>query len=310
MNIETYPHSQYPTSILHIEPHNAHSAKLDSPLFVWIPGNPGLLEYYEEMLKMIHRNNPEWEILGISHAGMSPGNPLLGKGSKNTKIYTLEEQIEHKIEVVNNFSSPGRPILIMGHSVGAYIIQKVIISKRLIGRVIKLGMLTPTIIDIHTSEKGVLFTKLFRWVKNLPQLAAWGSDLLFNKIVPRFCIKPFLSFVMGCKRDSRAVDASSLLLHNSGFVMQALGLAQYEMEIIRSDWQFQRELLDLCRTEDISIWLLFGNSDHWVSDETRRQLIHFYQEVHVRPNISIQVSSVIPHSFVIDHSQYVVDNYF
>lgn len=308
MKLEQYFNSDYPTSILNLKPSDVERIQSERPLFIWIPGNPGLLEYYEELLQLIHKQNPEWEILGISHAGMSPD--YVSRGGRDNKIYSLEEQIEHKIQVINNFTSPSRPLIIMGHSVGAYIAQRIVLSKELVGRVIKLGMLTPTIVDIHTSEKGIIFTKAFHWVKSLPQIAAWGTHFLFNRVIPKLFIRPILSLVMGCHRDSKAVIASSLLIQNSDFVLQALGLATYEMDAIRGDWDFQKQLLDYCHTRDINIWLLFSNSDHWVSNETRRQLIHFYNNAHSGENISIQVSSTIPHSFVVKHSKYIVDTYF
>lgn len=303
---QPYEKSVYPTSILHLIPSNNELSSSESPLFVWIPGNPGLLEYYEEMLLHLHKQNPNWEILGISHAGMR----FLGPMDERTPIYSLKQQIDHKLEVINQFSSANRSLIIMGHSVGAFMAQKVALSNNLVGKVVKLGLVTPTIIDIHTSEKGILLTRAFYWFKNLPELVAWGSDLFFNKILPLIFVKLILAILMGCSKDSSPVLASEILVKNSEFVRQALGLASYEMQEIRSDWVFQKEVIDHCKRRDIMIWFLFSQSDHWVSNETRENLIMLYKDNNVRNNIKIQVSDKIPHSFVIKHSKYVVDEYF
>lgn len=306
MPLKPYAESVYPTSILHIIPSNNELSKSESPLFVWIPGNPGLLEYYEEMLLLLHKKNPNWEILGISHAGMRSVSPV----DEKIPIYSLKQQIDHKLKIINEFSSANRSLIIMGHSVGAFMAQKVALSNNLVGNVVKLGLVTPTIVDIHASEKGVLLTKAFYWFKNLPELVAWGSDLIFNKLLPMIFVKVILAILMGCSKDSSPVLASEILVKNSEFVRQALGLASYEMQEIRSDWVFQREVIDHCKRRGIMIWLLFSQSDHWVSNETRDDLIMLYKDTYDGNNINIQVSNKIPHSFVIKHSKYVVDEYF
>lgn len=70
MSIQEYTKSKLPCSILNIKP-TVTTDNEDAPLLVWIPGNPGLLHYYQEMIHHLHLKHPDWEILGISHAGMS-----------------------------------------------------------------------------------------------------------------------------------------------------------------------------------------------------------------------------------------------
>lgn len=130
MTVKEYTKSKLPCSILNIKPTVTKSGE-DAPLLVWIPGNPGLLYYYQEMLHHLHLKHPDWEILGISHAGMTLN------AHSNTPIFSLQDQVDHQVEVINNFSCKNRKIIIMGHSVGAYIVQKVCLSNKLVGSVQK-----------------------------------------------------------------------------------------------------------------------------------------------------------------------------
>lgn len=308
MAVKEFVKSAYPTSIVHLKSISVRG-KSECPLFVWIPGNPGLIEYYEEFLMLIHRRHPEWEVLGISQAGMSTASLKQSNKSKCQEVYSLQQQIDHKIDVIRDFSSPTRPLIIMGHSVGAYMVQHVALSERLVGKVVKIGLLTPTILDIHTSTKGVALCKIIYWLKDLPNLAGWISSLLFGVFLPSFLLRLILSMIMGCHRNSSAVVTTEILIRNGEFVRQALGLAMFEMEEIRSDWEFQRRLIDHCNKNKIFTWILFSESDHWVADTTREDLIKFYRDQCYADGIKIHIGK-LPHSFVLKHSKYLIDKYF
>lgn len=308
MAAREYIKCAYPTSIVHFKSISIRG-KSECPLFVWIPGNPGLIEYYEEFLMLIHRQHPEWEVLGISHAGMSTASVSKSEKSKRNDVYSLKQQIDHKLEIIKDFSSTNRPLIIMGHSVGAYMVQHIVLSDKLVGKVVKMGLLTPTILDIHTSKKGVVLTKVLYWLKDLPQLAGWFSSLLFGFFLPSFILRILLSFFMGCHRNSSGVLTTTVLLENGEFVKQALGLSVYEMEEIRSDWAFQRRLIVHCNERGISTWLLFSDSDHWVADTTREDLIKFYRDHYRADKLKIHTCK-IPHSFVLNHSKYLISEYF
>ncbi|QLL33015.1 hypothetical protein HG536_0D05370 [Torulaspora globosa] len=308
MAIRAYLKSTYPTSIIHLKSINLR-ARAECPLFVWIPGNPGLMEYYEEFLMLVHRHRPDWEVLGISHAGFNTVEPVEERRKDGNVVFSLEQQIDHKLEIIREFSSPNRPLIIMGHSVGAYMVQKIAMSEKLVGKVIRTGLLTPTILDIHTSERGRLLSRAFYWLRSLPTLAGWGSSLLFDCFLPSLVTKTLLSIAMGCGLKSSPVLATEKLVKNSKFIKQALGLAAFEMQEIRTDWEFQRDFINHCNKNKISTWLLFSNSDHWVAESTREDLIRFYDQNYDQDRVTIHVCD-IPHSFVLKHSKYLVDNFF
>lgn len=305
MDIKFLTGSRLPTSVLHIEPKCVSPL---SPLFVWIPGNPGIVQYYKEFLTQLHEKHESWEILAISHAGMSIEDPQ-SQNSKAT-IYTLEDQIQHKVEIINRFSKENRDLIVMGHSVGAYMAQRVIMDEKLVGKVTKLGLITPTIVDIHLSQKGAQFTKGFSWIKNLPDLVAMICDLLFNKLASIMYTDQLISFLMGVDKDSVPVTTSRSLVQHSEIVRQALGLAAFEMQQIRGTWIFQKELIDYCNSKGIETKIVFSVNDPWVSDVTRESLLVFFRENYRESNLEISISQELDHSFVIKHSKYIVDEYF
>lgn len=267
------------------------------------------MEYYEDFLMLIHRQHPDWEVLGISLAGFNTIEPVEEPRKNGNVVFSLEQQIHHKLEVIREFSSPNRPLIIMGHSVGAYMVQRIAMSRELVGKVVRTGLLTPTILDIHTSERGLLLSKALYWLSSLPTWAGLGSSLIFDRILPSLVTKTLLSIAMGCDFSSSAVLASEKLVKNGKFIKQALGLAAFEMQEIRSDWEFQRDFIDHCNKNNISTWLLFSDSDHWVAESTREDLIKFYDQHYDEEKVTIHVCD-IPHSFVLKHSKYLVDNYF
>lgn len=305
MNIKFLADSRLPTSVLHIKPKAASPL---SPLFVWIPGNPGIVQYYKEFLTKLHEKHESWEILAISHAGMAIEDPELQ--SRRATIYTLEDQIQHKVEIINQFSRENRLLVIMGHSVGAYMAQHVIMDENLVGKVIKLGLITPTIVDIHLSQKGTRLTKGFHWIRNLPDIAAMASDFLFNKLASIMYTDQLISFLMGVDKDSVPVTTSRSLVQHPEIIRQALGLAALEMQQIRGTWLFQKELINYCNSREIETKFVFSADDPWVSDVTRESLLVFFRENYKDRNLEISISQELAHSFVIKHSKYTVDEYF
>ncbi|SCU83936.1 LAFA_0D06876g1_1 [Lachancea sp. 'fantastica'] len=301
MPIEKSPPGILPSSILHL-----NSIKKDgsSPLFVFIPGNPGLIEFYEPFLLQIHNNNPDWEILGLSHAGMNSCD------SVECPVYSLQEQIDHSVKVINRYSRVGRPLIIMGHSVGAYFTQKVALCNDLTGTVVRIGLLTPTLIDIHDSEKGRKLTRVTEWVPSFHKIVAGFSWLLFEKMLPTSLTSLLLSTTMGVDSRSDMALATKTLVTNSRFVKQALGLATEEMRVIRSDWEFQRTFLEFCRARNVKIWFLFSANDHWVSQQTRKDLIQFFEENGDSEMLEIDISPTLEHAFVRRHAEIVVREYF
>ncbi|SCV06056.1 LANO_0H21132g1_1 [Lachancea nothofagi CBS 11611] len=293
----------FPSTIYHLDSTLISSDKDNVHLFVFIPGNPGLIEYYEPFLNQIHEKNPEWEMLGISHAGMNSCDTI------ECPVYSLQEQITHKIKVINNYTWQSRPLIIMGHSVGAFMVQKIAMAAKLMGKVTRLGLLTPTVIDIHKSEKGLKLVRANLLIPRFHEVVSTISWILFEKLFPTFLTLRIISVMVG-DVNSCIGAATKLLITNSRFVKQALGLAAEEMQVIRSDWSFQDEFLRHCKHLNIKIWWLFSANDHWVSADARQDLIQFYESRSTPDLVEIDVSPTLEHAFVRKDAEVVIREYF
>ncbi|CCD23616.1 bifunctional triacylglycerol lipase/ester hydrolase NDAI_0B05830 [Naumovozyma dairenensis CBS 421] len=329
MLVKSYSESKYPTSIIHIEAEKLiENDPSLNPLFIWIPGNPGILQYYQQFLCSLHKKHPHWEILAIPHAGMDTSLPVYRH--PNDRIYHLNEQIEHKIEVITTFltkanSSDGimkkRPLVIMGHSVGTYMIQRMVLTKEFQDTILhnsfylkKIGFITPTIIDINLSSKGILISHGLQLTHGyLPYILSYLSYFVFSLILKYFdnIRRRLIAYIMGCQMTDFAAIGTEILLTNSVLVKQSLGLASIEMQEIRKNWDVQKQFVENCNHNDIQLWLLFCETDHWVNNVTRTDLIKFYQSNYKDiSRLQIEVSSEFPHSFVVNHSDWVVERFF
>lgn len=303
MSIRSCKVNSYTGTVLHRRPLVPSAAKT---LFVWIPGNPGILEYYEQFLTLVQDRNPTWAVLAVSHAGLAP-EALPGK------VFDLQEQIDHKIQVINRFTSAETDLVIMGHSVGAYMVQQVVLRGcDLRGNIKSIGLITPTLIDIHRSSHGTRMTRLFAY---LPEAHVWLdrlSSCVFNRWVPRVVTEQAIKLlVVGreCK-NLGAIEATYQLLTRQGYIQQVLGLASHEMDEIRSNWQAQAEFVSRCNSAGTKIIMRFCDNDHWIDSQTRKALIGFYNDYAQANLLDIKILQDVPHSFVLNHARTVTSDLF
>ena len=92
----------------------------------------GLIDYYTTFLSSLHRDLPDdVEIIGLGHEGHSPENPLSVRDALgfDRGLPSLQDQIDRKIDVIDQLRARkvNKPtkIILIGHSVGAYICQEV-----------------------------------------------------------------------------------------------------------------------------------------------------------------------------------------
>ena len=146
-------------------------------LIYFMPGNPGLVQYYEPFLSRLHgllstsstTESSGFHICGHSHKGFE--TTLDGKISKSPYPLDLEQQIEaqekrlyHHVRSHRNRTGSSPKVILMGHSVGCYMLLELIRRHRtmieegeedfdLIGGI----LLFPTITHIAQSPLGMVF---------------------------------------------------------------------------------------------------------------------------------------------------------
>lgn len=83
-------------------------------------------------MSSIHATAPlYWEVIGLGHVGQSPDHPPTSAEAlkrKTSPLPTLQDQIDSKIDFIDSLRpqfSPDTKVVLIGHSVGAYICQEI-----------------------------------------------------------------------------------------------------------------------------------------------------------------------------------------
>ncbi|XP_013395271.1 lipid droplet-associated hydrolase-like [Lingula anatina] len=129
--------------------------------------NPGIVGYYEEFMdKLYTLSNKRLPVWAVSHAGHVKIPKELEIQASSHDPFNLEGQIQHKMDFLRNHVPKDVNIILIGHSIGCYIILQ--LMNRLpdlnIHRAI---MLFPTIERMALSPQGRIatpFLRYFRWI--------------------------------------------------------------------------------------------------------------------------------------------------
>lgn len=169
-----------------INPSQAHGlAKTDHErlLVFMITGNPGLAEFYRPFLTNLHsllenanRSRTDDKRVQRIHAFCPnlAGFAIDGHAARASdgNYFDLQQQIEHvemqlyaACDTINAGASRPLKVILMGHSVGAYILLELLRRGRQAGwngraqsmQVVGGICLTPTVVDIAKSRKGEMF---------------------------------------------------------------------------------------------------------------------------------------------------------
>jgi hypothetical protein len=172
------------SSTIHLHPPVSPSTKTKF-LIYHITGNPGLIEYYRTFLTHLYDSLTNPLLTSLSESPLSRldfhvyGRSLNGfevdessstslsssyRNAVKTLPYSLEEQIvqsqqalEEVVQKLTNEGAKDVRVILMGHSVGSYILLEIIRRVRAKGEDVRIvgGIcLFPTVMDIAKSESG------------------------------------------------------------------------------------------------------------------------------------------------------------
>lgn len=276
------------TQVLHLKP---IKESVTSSLLFFVPGNPGFIQFYETFLKTIHSKNPCVEIVGISHRGFTDSS--LGNG----KFYDVAAQIAQFQQILCHFNQlqPNRPIALMGHSFGCYVIEQVVLKEpRLPYK--KLHFFMPTVIDINKSDSGLKLEAVNKYIPSFYLVMGWFTIIF--KFLPVTAVFAILKYVMKITAEEH-LDVVYKLITTPELTSQSLYLARNEMAVIQSNWQAQKEFRVVVNThqtlKEVDYW--FAYNDHWVGKKTREKLINFYRN---DKKAHFFISSSLKHAFPLD----------
>jgi hypothetical protein len=195
-------------------------------LIFFVTGNPGLIAYYHTFLSTLHQLLSEksrkqtagvYHIYGQSLAGFEDDDQL---PSSKSAPWSLGDQIAIQLQSLNRqkiLSGPRKgqcydEIILIGHSVGAYIIMEMLNRLRKVSPSPKVKgaiLLFPTVVHLAKSTNGLRFSSFLR-IPGLPRVVD-----LFAKIslwpLPRPMLKWLVRLVTGMPGDGAEVTTKFLV---------------------------------------------------------------------------------------------------
>lgn len=258
-------------------------------LILFIPGNPGVIEYYIEFLKALYeglqRAIPIW---GISHAGHVSPPPgynapkLIG----NENLFSLEGQIHHKMAFVNTFVPRDRELILIGHSIGCYICLELL--KRLPHlQVARSFLLFPTIERMSTSPGGQWVWPMLTYLRLPALISIYALSYLSPQIQNRL-----LEWYFKDHSVPECVLNASLNLFQPECAKLCMFMAKDELENVTT--------LDVDNIrENVSrITFYYGSNDNWCP-------ISYYHDLReMFPQGDIRLCKYnFEHAFVLENSK-------
>lgn len=178
------------------------------PLCYIVPGNPGKATFYSSYMRHLWRvSGGSVDIVCVTHAGQDPGmfkSDLKLKQSdagandadqangslrvENEQLYfTVSDQVEHHANALRQLSKPNQPIVLLGHSMGSYLILKMCRTADIEQRVVRILHLLPCPAWMGSSPNGQrltpFLTTLLPWVPSIHWMATFLPHCLIRAAV-------------------------------------------------------------------------------------------------------------------------------
>ncbi|EPS34691.1 hypothetical protein PDE_09655 [Penicillium oxalicum 114-2] len=326
----------------------------------FISGNPGLIGYYHPFLSLLTENlkqdqSPEQSVTDDANRHIDPSFQIYGRslggfeidddgndegdelGTSKARLYDLEDQICFVHGTLNalmcrNAAFAGqslgkgprslgkRNVILVGHSVGAYIAMEVLRRHRetvhnladpqegdvhgvdfdIIGGV----MLFPTVQDIAHSPSGRKLTTLLSIIPHFAMVIGFLASVL-STILPTRALQTLVKLVMA-NPPKHALETTTSFLKSRQGVRQALHMAADEMRTITSD-KWTDDVWGVAHTREplTELFFYFGRNDHWVAEKTRDEIIAMRGSVDREDGLGpkmIVCEEGLPHAFCLKHS--------
>ncbi|KAI9818416.1 MAG: hypothetical protein M1827_000475 [Pycnora praestabilis] len=272
--------SYYTTFLAHL------SAILNTPS----PSQSKLDQYLRGPLRSQSQNPPKFHVFGASLAGFETSSHLPHPLSLQEQIQYTESRLHEYVrlqraklqEDMDGSSSGPVKIILVGHSVGAYILLELLrrnsdhgMADRNAMSMVGGVLLFPTVTHIAKSPLGLSVGKILQ----LPHFALIISTLvhILTSLVPRLLLYALVRLITRFPKEA-ATTTVDLITSPMG-VRQALHMARDEMTTITADrwdtdiWGASTAPPSQTHTAPAKLVFHFGRQDHWVANHTRDELI-------------------------------------
>ncbi|KAK4446845.1 hypothetical protein QBC34DRAFT_304345 [Podospora aff. communis PSN243] len=297
-------------------PHKSN-AQRQRVLIYFIPGNPGLIAYYHPFLTTLRtllndsESRPDskttYHIHGQTLLGFSDADHPSPFNAQTNPPFTLEDQILHTSATLASISSGYSKVLLIGHSVGAYIAIESFHRHHISPNpnpslnLHSAILLFPTISHIAQSPNGRRLTAVANnsfLDRNAHRLARW-----FLYLWPAWLLYAFLRAVLRLPAEGAKVTAAWLKSRDG--IWQALHMGKDEMRTITEE-RWKEDLWEGGEEKDKFVFL-FGRGDRWVADECRDEFVE-RRRGSEKGRVRVVVDEGgLPHAFCLRHSEVVAE---
>ncbi|KAK9079221.1 hypothetical protein SSX86_000891 [Deinandra increscens subsp. villosa] len=241
---------------------------------LFVPGNPGVISFYTDFLESLYEQMGEtasitgenWRSFNWTYITLRKGI-LYSHDWEQGKMFTLKEQIDHKINFIHQeLQALEVPLILVGHSIGSYMSLE--IFKRIPEKVAYFIALYPFLAVNAKSQQQSIIKIISRSQLQSNLISATVALLGFLPIsATRFIAK----ISLGKSWSSTAIDAlcTSILKYHTMRNVLYLVMTEFEELVKAPDWEFMRKKRN-------RIAFLYGDDDHWgpldMHDEVVKQV--------------------------------------
>lgn len=260
-----------------------------STILLFIPGNPGVIDFYHPFLTAIHKQDRSGTlaILSHSHIGHDPAVEDIASASRASSNHALPLQVQNSLRIfdaLSIFFGVDTRTVIAGHSVGSWVALQVL--KLRSATVSGVFFLFPTITNIACTPNGRLLSRLFQ--PPFPRIVSQVARAL--RIMPL----TILCWLFPQYPIPQVRVLQSFLLSPSS-IFAAMTMAHDEMLSIR---ELDVATLDTFQRQ---IWFYFAENDDWV-DKGRESILQVFMPEPGTVKV-VHGHRDIPHAFCINHGE-------
>ncbi|KAJ3073474.1 hypothetical protein HDU98_001460 [Podochytrium sp. JEL0797] len=293
-------------------------------VFVMIPGNPGVIEYYSDFCNALYNNamaqspSLNLDVIALQHPGHSAmdfdsvsttsfspnaGDPPIPSSASiiqswNNRLnfnptndpLSLQNQCDHKIALFDHIKSlypADTTFVISGHSIGAFMALHLL--KHRSTQISKSILLFPTLTDIAATPRG----QNMQWIVMPGVRHVLVALLWFWRPVLRLFPVLFYTFVAwgtGLAGDALRITCEQLLHPSSASHVTSLG--HDEMQTVK-----QLDSQTIAQNQSKLI-LYYGPEDGWANESYFNDIVNEFPGIH-----AVLCEDAVPHDFVIHHSE-------
>ena len=212
-------------------------------------------------------------------------------GYKNANCKNILDQIDHKVAFIDEFVPRDKKIILIGHSIGAYIVLKMLENKELEERVCRSVLLFPTIERITSTPNAKFWLPVSCYFRHPFSLLTWL--LSYTPLWIKKMLVDWRTTWKGREIDPDLVS-SFLSMLNYTLMNNALIMAASEMQHIN---ELDEKMVATIERNIGKMTFYYAVEDGWAPP-------HFYVSMKERfPDGDIQLcKNGFEHDFIIDSS--------